>query len=141
MASIFTRIINGEIPAARVYEDAQTLAFLDINPAARGHTLVICKDELPTLLDLPPEHLVALAHTVQRVARALMGALQPDGLNIVQNNGPAAGQVVPHYHVHLIPRWEGDRALAYWRPGQAEPAELRELAAVISARLSEENAA
>lgn len=140
MASIFTRIVNGEIPAARVYEDEQTLAFLDVGPASRGHTLVICKDELPTLLDLRPEQVAAVARTVQRVARALMSALQPDGLNVVQNNGPAAGQTVPHYHVHLIPRWEGDGALAHWRPGKAAPDELRELAAAISARMGEEEA-
>lgn len=135
MASIFTRIINGEIPAARVYEDERTLAFLDVGPASRGHTLVVCKEELPTLLDLPPELACAVARSVQTVARAIMAALRPDGLNIVQNNGAASGQTVPHYHVHIIPRWEGDGALAHWRPGSATPDELRELAATISAQM------
>lgn len=137
MASIFTRIVNGEIPAAKVYEDDLTLAFLDVNPASRGHTLVICKEELPTLLDLPPEVLTAVAHTVQVVARAIMAALSPDGLNVVQNNGVAAGQVVHHYHIHLIPRWEGDHAMRHWRPGTSTPEELRTVAATISAQLSE----
>ncbi|MBX0328918.1 HIT family protein [Oscillochloris sp. ZM17-4] len=140
MPSIFTRIVNGEIPAAKVYEDAQTLAFLDVSPASRGHTLVICKEELPTLLDLSPDLLAAVARTVQLVARAISAALSPDGLNIVQNNGAAAGQVVPHYHVHIIPRWEGDRAIAHWRPGAGAPDELRDLAAAISARMGEEDA-
>lgn len=138
MASIFTRIVNGEIPAARVYEDELTLAFLDVNPASRGHTLVICKEELATLIDLPPDLLAAVARTVQTVARAIMASLTPDGLNIVQNNGAAAGQVVHHYHVHLIPRWEGDHALRHWRPGTSTPDELREVAAAISARVHEE---
>jgi histidine triad (HIT) family protein len=70
-----------------------------------------------------------------------MAALAPDGLNVVQNNGAAAGQTVPHYHVHLIPRWDGDRALAHWRPGTSTPDELRELAAAISARVGEEGMA
>jgi histidine triad (HIT) family protein len=138
MASIFSRIVSGEIPAARLYEDDQTLAFLDINPASRGHALVICKQELPDLLSLPPELAAAVARTAQVVARAIVAALQPDGFNIVQNNGAAAGQVVFHYHVHIIPRWAGDRALSPWRPGSATPDELRELAAAISAQLGKE---
>jgi histidine triad (HIT) family protein len=135
MASIFTRIVQGEIPAAKLYEDDQTLAFLDVSPASRGHSLVICKQELPDLLSLPPELLAAVARTTQLVARALMTALQPDGLNVVQNNGAAAGQTVFHYHVHLIPRWDGDRALGGWRPGTTSPDELRALAAAITAEL------
>lgn len=131
MASIFSRIIDGEIPAAKVYEDDQTLAFLDINPASRGHTLVICKPELPGLLDLPPELLAAVANATQRVTRAIAASLNPDGFNIVQNNGAAAGQVVFHYHVHIIPRWEGDRAVGAWRPGTATPEELRATADLI----------
>jgi histidine triad (HIT) family protein len=121
MASIFSQIVNGEVPAAKVYEDDLTLAFLDIRPAARGHTLVICKDEHPSLLDVPPEVLSAVAHTTQRVARAIKEALHPDGFNVVQNDGPAAGQVVFHYHVHIVPRWEGDKPIVHWiqqRPDQ-----------------------
>ncbi|GAB4206226.1 MAG: HIT family protein [Roseiflexaceae bacterium] len=128
MASIFTRIVNGEIPAAKVYEDEHTLAFMDINPATRGHTLVICKQEYADLFSLPPEVLAAVAHTTQRVAQAIQAVLRPDGLNIVQNNGPAAGQTVFHYHVHLIPRWEGDNALAAWKPQQADMQDVRDLA-------------
>ncbi|NTU81736.1 MAG: HIT family protein [Chloroflexales bacterium] len=139
MASIFSRIISGEIPAAKLYEDAQTLAFLDINPASRGHTLIVCKEELPGLLDLPPELVCAAALTTQVVAKALLAVLQPDGFNIIQNNGKAAGQVVFHYHVHIIPRWEGDRAVGYWRPGTATSDDLRELAALIAARVVEES--
>ncbi|PDV97436.1 HIT family protein [Candidatus Chloroploca asiatica] len=138
MASIFTKIVNGEIPSAKVYEDDLTLAFLDINPASRGHTLVICKPELPSLLDLPPDLLAATTRTTQLVARALMAALEPDGFNILQNNGSAAGQVVFHYHVHIIPRWHSDRVLTPWRPGSASPSDLRDTAALIAAQVSKE---
>jgi len=138
MASIFTRIVNGEIPAAKVYEDDQVLAFLDVSPAARGHTLVICKQELPGLLDLPPELAAAVAVAAQRVARAVVAVVGAEGFNIVQNNGPAAGQTVPHYHVHIIPRWPGDGALAHWRPGSATPDELAATAALVAAALGKE---
>ncbi len=136
MASIFSRIIAGEIPAAKLYEDDLTIAFLDVSPATRGHTLVICKPELASLLDLPPELLAAVAQTTQRVARAIMAAVDCDGFNIVQNNGLAAGQTVFHYHVHIIPRWAGDQALRLWQPGRAEATELRTLANTISAHIA-----
>lgn len=135
MSSIFTRIVNGEIPAAKVYEDEHTLAFMDINPASRGHTLVICKEEYPDLLTTPAELVAAVAVTTRRVAQAIVAALQPDGFNIVQNNGAAAGQVVFHYHVHIIPRWEGDRAVRGWEPGTADMAELHALATLIRAQI------
>jgi histidine triad (HIT) family protein len=114
MPSIFSRIVSGEIPAHRVYEDEETLAFMDINPAGRGHTLVICKEEYPDLLALPPETLVAVTRTVQRVAQAMRDTLKPDGINIVQNNGAAAGQVVFNYHFNQKPRRDGVGALRRW---------------------------
>lgn len=131
MTSIFSRIVHGEIPAAKVYEDDLTLAFMDINPASRGHLLVICKEESPDIFSVSEEALLATARTTQRVAHAIRKALQPDGLNILQNNGAAAGQVVFHYHVHIIPRWEGDGVLRAWRPHQAAPADLDQLAGQI----------
>lgn len=136
MSSIFSRIVKGEIPASKVFEDDRTLAFMDINPASRGHTLVICKEEYPDLLSAPPAVLAAVMLTTQRVARAIMAALQPDGFNVIQNNGAAAGQVVFHYHVHIIPRWEGDRAVGTWSPRQVDPAELNEVAALIRQHVS-----
>jgi histidine triad (HIT) family protein len=131
MPSLFSRIVSGEIPAHKVFEDQETLAFMDINPAARGHTLVISKAEYPDLLTLPPEILAAATRTVQRVGLALQAALKPDGINIIQNNGAAAGQEIFHYHVHIIPRWEGDTAVRLWKPQSADQDELRELAAKI----------
>ncbi len=128
MTSIFSRIVQGEIPAAKLYEDDQTLAFLDINPATRGHALVICKEEYPDVLSVPPDLLAAVALTTQKVTRAIMETLKPDGCNILQNNGSAAGQLVFHYHVHIVPRWEGDNAIRAWKQDTADAQELQELA-------------
>lgn len=135
MASIFSRIVSGEIPANKVYETEQTLAFLDINPASRGHTLVICKAEYPTLWEVPADLVAAVAQTAQRVAQALRVVLKPDGLTVLQNNGPAAGQVVFHYHVHLIPRWESDQVLRFQKPKEIDTAELVALAATLRSYL------
>src|SRR5688572_11001033 len=128
MPSIFSRIVSGEIPSTKVYEDDQTLAFLDIGPANRGHVLVISKEEYPDLFSIPTEALMAVMRTTQQLAHAIRTALRPDGINIIQNNGAAAGQSVFHFHVHLIPRWEGDQAVQLWKPGQAEPGELQAIA-------------
>ncbi len=100
-------------------------------------TLVISKAEYADLYTIPPEQLAALARTVQRVALALRTALQPDGINIIQNNGAAAGQTVFHYHVHIIPRWEGDNAVRLWQPRDADQTELRALAEQIGAAISD----
>lgn len=136
MPSIFSRIVSGEIPAIKVYENQETLAFMDINPAARGHVLVICKEEHPDIFSIPPAALAAVAQTTQRVAIAIKEALRPDGLNIIQNNGSAAGQVVFHYHVHLIPRWEGDNAVRLWHAQQTDQAELQTVAEHIRKRMT-----
>jgi len=135
MSSIFAKIVAGEIPSAKVYEDEHTLAFMDINPASRGHTLVISKEEYPGLLEVPPDTLAAVAQTTQRVARAIATALQPDGFNIVQNNGSAAGQIVFHYHVHIVPRWAGDGVSPFSRGGNGDPEALQKLATLINEHL------
>jgi histidine triad (HIT) family protein len=135
MPSIFSRIVSGEIPALKIYEDQETLAFMDINPASRGHALVICKDEYPDLFSIPPATLVAAMRTTQQVALALRNIVQPDGINIIQNNGVAAGQTVFHFHVHLIPRWAGDNAVRLWQPHSANQDDLRDLAERLSAAI------
>ena len=135
MPSVFAKIVAGEIPSAKVYEDEQTLAFMDINPASRGHTLVISKEEYPGLLEIPTDALVAVAQTTQRVARAIVAALRPDGFNIVQNNGSAAGQIVFHYHVHIVPRWSDDGISPFSRGGNGDPEELQKLATLINEHL------
>jgi histidine triad (HIT) family protein len=131
MPSIFSKIVSGEIPSIKVYEDQHALAFMDISPATRGHTLVICKEEFADLWSMPEELLTDVTRAVQRVAHGLRTALKPDGLNIIQNNGVASGQTVFHYHVHLIPRWEGDNAVRLWTPRQADQNELQVLAGQI----------
>lgn len=101
--NIFAKIIRGEIPAHKVYEDEQTLAFMDIMPQAAGHTLVISKTPAETLMDLPAEAAATLIQTVQKVAAAVKAGMQAEGVVLMQLNGPAAGQTVPHLHFHVIP--------------------------------------
>ena len=102
---IFCRILAGELPCARVYEDAHALAFLDIAPFEEGHTLVIPKYHAERLVDLPTDRLAAMMPAVQQVGRILLDRLPCDGFNLLQSNGRCATQVVPHVHVHVIPRW------------------------------------
>jgi histidine triad (HIT) family protein len=135
MPSVFSLIVAGKIPAVKVYEDELTMAFMDINPASPGHVLVIPRQEYADLLSMPPELLSAVTQTVQRVSKAMEKALKPEGFNIIQNNGAAAGQTVFHYHVHIIPRWEGDHALGAWKVLSPEQDDLEATAKAISAQL------
>ena len=105
--NIFARILRGEIPAHKVYEDEHTLAFMDVMPQSDGHTLVIPKAAAENLFDLPPEALAATILTTQRVARAVKKAFDPPGIMIAQLNGAGAGQSVFHIHFHIVPRYEG----------------------------------
>ena len=125
---IFCKIVAGEIPAHKVYEDERTLAFLDILPASRGHTLIIPKEHAADLEAISPESLCATMRGVQQVDRLLRAKLRPDGMNLFQNNGAAAGQMVFHFHVHLVPRWEGVPA-SLGRRGETDHPALAELAA------------
>jgi len=101
--NIFARIIRNELPAIKVYEDDQVLAFMDIMPQAEGHTLVIPKTPALTLLDLPPEDAAYTIQIVQKIAQAMEKALEVKGIVLMQLSGAAAGQTVPHVHFHLIP--------------------------------------
>ncbi len=105
---IFCAISAGQAPAEILYQEDTVLAFLDNRPAALGHTLVIPRRHAHTIWELDPETAAALMRLAVRLAPALRGALKPDGLTLLQNNGRAAGQEVPHFHLHLIPRWYGD---------------------------------
>ena len=112
--NIFAKIVRGELPAAKVFEDAQTMALMDVFPQSRGHTLVIHKSApARNLLDVDAAALSAVIDTVQRVTRAVRSALKPDGVLISQFNGSAAGQTIYHLHFHIIPRWDGEAA---WPP-------------------------
>jgi histidine triad (HIT) family protein len=105
--NIFAKILRGEIPCVKVYEDAGTLAFMDVMPEADGHVLVIPKEGAENILDLSPDGMTAMMAAAQKVAKAVDKALQPDGILLKQYNRAAAGQSVFHVHFHIVPRWEG----------------------------------
>jgi len=105
---VFCKIRDGQIPSIKLHEDARTLCIMDINPLNAGHCLVLTRAHAPTIFDADPADLAAAITTAQRVARAQQTALRPDGLNMLQANGAAAFQSVPHFHLHLIPRWTND---------------------------------
>jgi histidine triad (HIT) family protein len=105
--NIFARILRGELPKVALYEDDLTLAFLDIMPSVTGHTLVIPKEPAETIFDLSPEGAAAVMRTTQKLARAVKTALAVEGVMLVQLNGTAAGQSVPHLHFHILPREHG----------------------------------
>jgi histidine triad (HIT) family protein len=106
-SNVFAKILRGELPAHKVYEDADTLAFMDIMPRAEGHTLVIPKAPVRNLLDASEAQLAACIRTVQRIAAAAKEAFAADGITLLQANEGAGGQVVFHLHFHVMPRWEG----------------------------------
>ena len=108
MPTIFSQIVDGEIPARVVYEDETTFAFLDANPLAPGHTLVIPRDEYERLNDIPEDVATDLYSTIHRLIPAVEAAVDADATTVAFNNGEAAGQEVPHVHCHLIPRFAGD---------------------------------
>ena len=132
---IFCRIVRGEAPSHPVYEDERTLAFMDIAPVSDGHVLVIPRAHGATIFEVGAEDAAAVARGAKRVAHALREVLSPPGLLVGQLNGEAAGQSVFHYHVHLIPRREGDGLRMHGR-GPARPERLSELAASLRAALA-----
>lgn len=105
--NVFAKILRGDLPAYKLYEDADTFAFMDIMPRGDGHCLVIPKKPSRNILDIEPESLAAVYRTVQKMAHAVLKAFSADGVTIQQFNEPAGGQVVFHTHVHVIPRFEG----------------------------------
>ncbi len=133
--NIFARILRGEIPAYRVHEDEHTVAFLDLMPQADGHTLVVPRADAENLFDLDPDMAAAVIRTGQRVARAQMRAFRADGVTLMQFNGPAAGQTVFHFHLHVIPRYTGVALRSHGR-GMADAALLADQAARLKAALS-----
>jgi histidine triad (HIT) family protein len=132
--NVFARILRGEIPAHKVWEDELTLAFMDVMPQADGHALVIPKAEAENIFELAPEELAATILTTQRVARAVKKAFDAPGVMIAQLNGPAAGQSVFHIHFHVLPRHAG-LELRFHARGMADPEVLAEHAARVRAAL------
>jgi histidine triad (HIT) family protein len=132
--NIFARILRGELPKVAVYEDATTLAFMDIMPSVEGHVLVIPKEPAESILDLSPEGAAAVMATTQRIARAVKKALAVPGVMLVQLNGAAAGQSVPHIHFHVLPRQDGLDLKLHGR-AMVDPKTLEPIAAKIRAAL------
>ncbi|CAL1691308.1 hypothetical protein MMB232_01445 [Brevundimonas subvibrioides] len=135
-SNIFARILRGEIPAVKVWEDDDVLAFMDVFPQSEGHVLVISKTSTArNLLEVEPETLATLTAAVQRTARAVVGALSPEGFSIMQFNGEAGGQTVFHLHVHIIPRWADQPMKGHGQAGMADVEALKATAAKIAAAL------
>lgn len=114
---IFCKIANGDIPSAALYEDENFKVILDLGPASKGHALILPKEHYANLLEMPEDKTAATFILAKKMAVKMKEVLHCDGLNIVQNNGPAAGQTVFHFHIHLIPRYEGDHVGLTWMPG------------------------
>lgn len=134
--TVFTRILAGDLPAALVYQDELTFAFMDAGQLNPGHVLVATRQPWATLLDLDEDTVAAVFRTVHRVARAVEDTFRPDGLTILQANKAAGWQTVPHFHVHVVPRYHEDGVGLVWPRKDPPLEELRRLAGLISPRLS-----
>lgn len=133
---IFCKVVRGEAPAHRVYEDDRVLVFMDLFPVTDGHTLIVTKEHFENLFEAAEDSLQAVVSTSRRIARAIQAALEPDGLMVFQLNGRAAGQSVFHYHMHLMPRNQGEPLALHTRE-RGDPARLREVSERLAAALVE----
>ena len=135
--NIFARILRGEIPSVKVWEDDHVLAFMDVFPQSEGHVLIVSKTSTArTLLDIEPDVLTRLTEATRRTARAMVRALRPEGFQIMQFNGEAGGQTVFHLHFHIVPRWAGRPMKGHGHAPMAEADALRLLADRIAAELA-----
>ncbi len=134
--TVFTKIIRGEIPCHRVWEDERVFAFLDIAPLAPGHVLVVPKEPAPTLDALSEESAAAIGRVLPRIARAVVAVTGTRDFNVLQNNGAAAHQAVPHVHFHVIPKPASGGLGIDWPSGRLDADDGRQMAAEISARLA-----
>lgn len=132
---IFCKIVRGEIPSFKLFEDDKTLAFMDINPINPGHALIVPKHHAPNIFETPDDWLAAAMVTTRRVARGVETALKPHGMNIVQANGPGAAQSVFHLHIHVVPRAENDGIKMNWGINPGKMDEIRVIAERIKAAL------
>ncbi|NLH40407.1 MAG: HIT family protein [Planctomycetes bacterium] len=132
---VFCKVVAGEIPAAKVYEDDAVVAFLDIGPISDGHTLVIPRRHCTNVHECAPEVLSAVATRLGKIAKAVVEAMGADGYNVLVNNGSAAGQVVEHLHFHIIPRKTGDGVLTRWPSYKYAKGRMDEVAARIRGNL------
>ena len=125
---IFCKIANGEIPSSTVYEDEDFRVILDLGPAAKGHALILPKEHFKDVTELDPKIAAKVLPLGAKLGTAMKKSLGCAGFNLVQNNGEAAGQTVFHFHVHVIPRYEGGPVIAGWEPGKEDPEVLAETA-------------
>jgi len=130
---LFCKIIAGEIPSTRVYEDERTVAFMDINPGTTGHLLVVPRAHAKDLLEIDPEDLAAVARTGQVLAQRVTDKLGADGVNLLNSCGQAAWQTVFHFHLHVIPRYEGDPLRLPWHPAPGDRDEIAAAAEKLTA--------
>jgi histidine triad (HIT) family protein len=124
---IFCRIVAGELPSIRVHEDARVIAIMDINPATRGHVLVIPREHAADLHEIGDDDLAHCALVAKDLSRRAMRWLGADGVTIMQSNGAAAWQTVFHYHVHVIPRYDGDPLVLPWKPASGDAEDITEI--------------
>ncbi len=125
---IFCKIVAGEIPCTKVFEDELVLAFMDISPLNKGHVLVVPKEHFGTVLEMTAPLYGHCASVLCTLAKAAQKALEPDGINFMQLNGKAANQMVPHVHMHLVPRWEGDGlTISAWEPQPGDQDAIRDV--------------
>ncbi len=129
---LFCKIVAGEIPATVLAEDERAIAFMDLNPATRGHALVIPREHAADVHVIDPEDLQAVVVLAQRVAKLARAKLGADGVNLLNSNGPAAWQTVFHFHMHVIPRYEGDPLRLPWVPAPGDMDEIRAAAAQLT---------
>lgn len=122
---IFCKIAGGEIPTNAIYEDEDYKVILDMSPATKGHALILPKEHYGNIFELPEDKTASAFKLAKRMAGIMKEKLRADGFNIVQNNGETAGQTVFHFHIHLIPRYEGDGQLIGWKPSDSTPEELK----------------
>ena len=128
---IFCKIANGEIPSATLYEDDDFRVILDLGPGSKGHALVLPKAHYANLYEMPDELLGKAMAVAKKAAAALTEGLHADGLNLIQNNGITAGQTVFHFHMHLIPRYEGKEEVIGWTPGTRTEEDKEEILAKV----------
>jgi histidine triad (HIT) family protein len=128
---VFCKVVAGEIPGEVIDSDERTVTVMDINPATRGHAVVITRAHVANLFEIDDENLLAAMRTTRRVAERMRATLHPAGFNILHNIGRAAWQSIFHFHVHVIPRYENDPLQLPWLPEPADPAELARVAAEI----------
>ncbi len=124
---IFCKLANGDIPSATIYEDEAFRVILDLNPATKGHALVLPKEHFANIFEMPEEWTAKAFTLAKKMAEELKDAMKCDGFNLVQNNGAAAGQTVFHFHIHLIPRYENDGAGITWTPGSLSEEDKKEI--------------